>query len=435
VVSTPLSDLTAAVRSVSAVDVAGLSAMDLVNGLEALLTVESQLRAVQARWLAAAEASDATVDECGRAPRSWLIEDQHLSAGEASRRMRVARGLSAYPQVQSAYDDGTITPEHVTTLLTALDQVPVAVRPAAEGSLVELAGAATPAQVAQQVDEVLTRLGAQPSAELQALQRHAARGVDLDADLGGTATLGGTLTPEAFETLRLALDAAAGPAGPDDRRTPRQRRHDGLGEIAAFYLHHADMPADRGERPRVVVTMSLETLLGQLDEHTATLGTDVPITAATARRLACDAGIIPAVLGGRSELLDLGRTTPVFSTAIRRAAWIRDGGHCVYPDCQRRIAELHHIRWRSRGGPTSLDNAAWLCAFHHWLVHEGHWDLRRDPTTGHCIFTDPTGRDRRQRLPRQEPRGNPPTQTVLINPDFARRPGADRSASGPVHAR
>jgi hypothetical protein len=98
--------------------------------------------------------------------------------------------------------------------------------------------------------------------------------------------------------------------------------------------------------------------------------------------LACDSGIIPAVLGGASEILDLGRTTRTWSKAQRRAARLRDGNHCTWPGgCQTpiRYCQLHHIQhWCEHRGPTDLANGAHLCHFHHWLIHNRNWKLWRD---------------------------------------------------------
>ena len=52
----------------------------------------------------------------------------------------------------------------------------------------------------------------------------------------------------------------------------------------------------------------------------------------TVRKLACDAAIIPAVLGGDGEILDQGREQRLFTTAQIRALWLRDG-HCTFPGC------------------------------------------------------------------------------------------------------
>lgn len=87
--------------------------------------------------------------------------------------------------------------------------------------------------------------------------------------------------------------------------------------------------------------------------------------------MACDGGIVPVVLGGRGEPLELGRTARLFTPGQRRALWLRDGG-CTWPGCTMPApwCDAHHLRWWSRGGTTDLTNAALLCARHHTRVHQ-----------------------------------------------------------------
>ena len=88
--------------------------------------------------------------------------------------------------------------------------------------------------------------------------------------------------------------------------------------------------------------------------------------------MACDAKVIPAVLGGASEPLDVGRATRVIPPAIRRAVVLRDRT-CRFPGCDRPQAwcDAHHVLHWSDGGPTSLQNLLLLCRAHHRSVHEG----------------------------------------------------------------
>jgi Domain of unknown function (DUF222) len=104
-----------------------------------------------------------------------------------------------------------------------------------------------------------------------------------------------------------------------------------------------------------------------------------PITASIARRIACDANIIPAVLGGPSEILDFGRSRRLFSRAQRRAAAIRDKG-CAWPQCQAPLSrcELHHGTYWETGGHTNHTDSIWVCTFHHWLVHHTPWTITRN---------------------------------------------------------
>jgi HNH endonuclease len=106
------------------------------------------------------------------------------------------------------------------------------------------------------------------------------------------------------------------------------------------------------------------------------LDTGIALTPAELRLLACDAGIIPAVLGSPSQVLDLGRATRNFTIAQLRAMAIRDRG-CVAPGCDRppSASQGHHqVTWAD-GGPTDLANAALLCSFHHHQVHRQHWQV------------------------------------------------------------
>jgi hypothetical protein len=97
-----------------------------------------------------------------------------------------------------------------------------------------------------------------------------------------------------------------------------------------------------------------------------------PLDADTYSRIACDASSVAHHTTPAGETLSLGRKTRDWSTAIRRAALIRDGGQCRYPGCQHRQVELHHIWAWDTGGPTNLDNAMSACSRHHHLIHRGY---------------------------------------------------------------
>ena len=101
-----------------------------------------------------------------------------------------------------------------------------------------------------------------------------------------------------------------------------------------------------------------------------------PISPTIIRALACDADLLPVVLGGAGQVLDVGRTQRLFPARLRRAVTARDGG-CAAPGCTMPApwTEVHHIQWWTRGGPTSVDNGVLLCNRHHIAVHAGSWDI------------------------------------------------------------
>src|SRR5438270_3294464 len=134
-----------------------------------------------------------------------------------------------------------------------------------------------------------------------------------------------------------------------DLRTAAQRDADALVELTQRALANGELPTEGGERPQVVVTVSLPVLQGRIGPASLALGG--PINADIARRIACDAQIIPVVLGSRGEPLDIGRASRTVPAAIRRAVILRDGG-CAYPGCSvpARWCDIHHIiHWVDNG--------------------------------------------------------------------------------------
>jgi hypothetical protein len=125
-----------------------------------------------------------------------------------------------------------------------------------------------------------------------------------------------------------------------------------------------------------------------------------PVTASTIRKIACDADIIPVLLGSEGRILDIGRTTRIFPPHIRKALNARDQG-CAFPNCTIPASwcEAHHITYWSRGGPTSTDNGVLLCTHHHHLIHKEQWKIH--VKNGIPWFIPPPHID-----PRQQPRQN-----------------------------
>jgi len=398
VLSEPVSDLIVAAEKLCVDDRLVTSPEQQLADGEAIYGVITRLQAVFVRRLREARDVDAPAAVCGRSTKGWLREELFCSGGDAGRWMRCVFRLPAYPVVAAAFDDAVISLPHVLAIMSGLDKLPSELRETLEPALVEHARFCPPEDIAGFVDELLDTLGIDKASDVRRERRYAERGVDLHRSLDGARTLGGTLTPEVGEALAKALAKAAQPCGPEDDRTPRQRAHDALGVIAEHYLGSDGTPSFTGMPRSVIVTIDLETLDNQLREKWLTLPDGAMISAATARRLACDAEIIPVVLGSQGEVLDVGQANREFSVAQRRAAYLRDGGRCAFPGCRGQVVELHHIRFRRHGGAGVLDNAAWLCAFHHWLVHEGGWTLQRDPHDRSYLWTGPHGQHRRRHL-------------------------------------
>ena len=195
-----------------------------------------------------------------------------------------------------------------------------------------------------------------------------------------------TLTGAALKKALLAFAApkhraASGPLG--ERRPTPERLGRAFTELIQRYPTK-DLPKAGGVNATVVVTMTLDTLLGGL--KAARLDTGETITAALARRLACEAGIIPAVLGGKSQVLDLGRTRR-FHTEAQRIAKTLEAGGCTAEGCDwpPGLCHLHHpIRWADGGG-TNRDGLL-LCPRHHARAHDPAFTMAQLPG-GKVAFT------------------------------------------------
>ena len=135
----------------------------------------------------------------------------------------------------------------------------------------------------------------------------------------------------------------------------------------------------------VVIRMNLTDLQDGIGFGTVD-GLAQPVSAATVRRMAADAQIIPCVLGGESQPLDMGRSVRLATEGQRAALAIRDGG-CIWPRCEAPPGwcEVAHITPWAEGGGTDLDNLMLLCAFHHRCFDNDGWGLETIDGVRHLV--------------------------------------------------
>jgi hypothetical protein len=168
-----------------------------------------------------------------------------------------------------------------------------------------------------------------------------------------------------------------------------ERRADALVLMADTLL--ASGPRARGgDRFQVVVHVDAGALRDRGGE--AELADGAPIATETARRLACDAAIVPLLeRGGRP--LSVGRKTRSIPPALARALASRDRG-CRFPGCtNHHTVDAHHIEHWANGGATSLENLVQLCRHHHRLLHEGGYSVTKHGAD--FVFRRPDGRQLR----------------------------------------
>src|SRR6267143_523251 len=201
----------------------------------------------------------------------------------------------------------------------------------------------------------------------------------------------------------------------DETTLLRHARKEGVAKFRETCIHarHAADPEGVVEEEVEGVEMRELTLTDSDDGLVAVSGTldkvggapaaemefSLPISSKAVERLACDSSVTRILLGPDSTVIDVGRSKRTVSGPARRALDARDG-HCRWPGgCDRpaRWSAAHHVVHWSHGGSTDLDNLILLCHRHHWLVHEGCWQLVRSDD-GRMLAIPPATEF--QRLPR-----------------------------------
>jgi len=368
-----------------------LGSAELVELLSRAGAVVAAAQAVLMRAVGEADARDALVAEGATSSTAWLRARLRLAPTEAGGYVKTARALRDLHTTAAACAHGEIGLAHAGVIARTVADLPDdgTLRADAERDLVAHAQAFDAVQLSRIGRRLLAVVHAEAAdvREADVLARaedRAARAMDLTltADGEGGAWLRGRLDSEATAVVRAALDPLAAPRptaadGPDLRPAGR-RRAEALVAICRTALAAGDLPDSGGDRPQVVVTVPLDTLTSGIGA--ATLEDGTPISPAAARRIACDAGIIPAVLGSRGEPLDVGRSRRLFTGPLRRALVLRDVG-CAFPGCDRppRWCEAHHIVPWARGGATAVANGVLLCGHHHRLVEQGDWEVTLAP--------------------------------------------------------
>ncbi|WP_371401157.1 HNH endonuclease [Kribbella sp. NBC_00662] len=222
----------------------------------------------------------------------------------------------------------------------------------------------------------------------------------------GTATSPEHNHAVAPEPVLPALDGAVGSA--DDADV-------GNATEAANSADSVDSAGDNlvpghGPKPHISITIDYNDLTAATANATGQLIFGDNLSAATVRRLACDAQILPMILGSKSQPLDVGTTQRLVTRPMRRALNARDKG-CVICNAPPIQCEAHHIISWLDGGPTAINNLALLCKRHHLDLHSGHWHIRILNGTVHVTrptWANPT--------PIPPTKYKPPTADVVHHP-------------------
>jgi hypothetical protein len=379
----------------------------LTDSLLELERVARKVEAARLAILARVDARGSTAELGATSTAAWLRTATGAHFGKANAEVKLSLAVGRYPQLNAALAAGTISAAQLEACVKALDALP-ATTPVekvaqAEAFLIEQCALFDPAQLAKLGKHLLHVMDPDGPELLEEEEQQAARSRELRiTECAGGVKLRGFLDTEAAATVMSAIGPLSAPStgadlpGGRDTRPAAQRRADALVELARRALNAGDLPVEGAERPHVTVTMDLATLMAGAHAFGGQLDRGGPLSAEAARRICCDAKVIPVVLGGASQPLDVGRETRTVPRHLRRAVVARDGG-CAFPGCDRLPAwcEAHHVQHWSDGGPTCLSNLVLLCKAHHDVIHHTPWRVHIDSgsndTSGRVRFTAPDG--------------------------------------------
>ncbi|MFJ6278244.1 HNH endonuclease signature motif containing protein [Arthrobacter subterraneus] len=367
-------------------------------GVEEISRVVDHLQTLVAR--AAEDHSLAATDsqEAHKWTAEYLRAKLGVSRSEANRRLRLGQDVlpelpgpgapvqAPLPVLAAATRAGALSSRAAMVIRDAVHRV----RAVATGRQVEAMEEHLVRQAAESDEDVLRVLarrwesvldqdGVEPTEKVL----RARQGVFLRGRRHGLQFLEIGATDEQFEYLLTVMNTATNPRvngttppgtqtnGP----TRAQELLEGLVSGCRIALAGDGLPATGGHRPQVMVTINYRDLLSDLGQDGHAVFAE-QMSARSIRKLACEADILPLVLGGKGQVLDIGRAQRLFPPHLRRALVARDKG-CAFPDCTvpATWCEAHHIVPWATGGTTSISHGVLLCSRHHHLIHEGNWSV------------------------------------------------------------
>ena len=365
-----------------------------------------------------------------KSPAHWLNYYCGIDLGAAREKVRVAKALGGLPLIDQAFATGAISYSKVRAMTRSAT-------PENEAFLVDIARHGT-AQHMEKLVRQHQRVERLIHND-QARQQHQERSFSAHYDEDGMLVIKGRFAPEEGAVVMKAMEAACDALQAENNERdeeqdeeqenerdeqknkkrkqqnvgqeafPRKRLHDRphaesnvsaetsveheSAEAPSFPQKRADAVLrmaehflatheqgirglTNGDKYQVLLHLQADSNANALPDG-AYLDDGPPLAPATARRIACDAALVPLVEDGSGSVLNIGRKSRTVPPAMRRALTARDGG-CRFPGCcTSRHVDAHHIHHWCDGGETSLDNLVLLCRYHHRLLHEGGYFIEK----------------------------------------------------------
>jgi hypothetical protein len=374
--------------------------------------------ALHSEYLGAFDRAQGYADEQLTAA-AWLRTQTNLSHGQAAAQARVAQLRERLPKLAAVWDAGEVSFAHLQAVQAGLRLLPYELWAEVDAALAEVARSMTARELGVWLSELAQSLtpAPKPRDELQS----EARRLSLHQGFNGMTNVVGRLTPEVAEKLHAALSAASRPDAEGEVRAPNQRTADALEALLDQTLDSGVLPVEGAEKPHLTLHVDLDQLAeqAQTDEQrnldldpdgqpsrgwtpfgaapepesaadpaarvAAAIADSTrprprfawtgPTSPGTARRLSCDAILLPIFTRGGVPI-DVGRRTRIIPSALRAFIVARDR-HCRWPGCTMppRWTQIHHlVHWRD-GGRTDRWNLILICEAHHRAAHSGRYTV------------------------------------------------------------
>ena len=368
-------------------DTSALEAWSLTDGelrslVQAVFRARAGLEELAVRLAGVADDRGLAREDGCTSTSAWLAEVAGLSKFEAAKLVSLSRTMTGQVEMtRLAWAAGDITTEQAKVIIESITQLPDwfgdEERGDAEQVMLDHAPGFTLDELKRLGNHVIEALDPDGADEivgkqLQAQERRAFEGTRLTmSDNGdGLTDVKAKIPTAQAGMLRTALEAIASPRR-QHLTDPDRGPH---GDAALGHPNHAQrlgwafleliehLPQDKlpqaGGLPAVVtIETTLDALRTELGKAGVTCGSE--ISASQARRMACNANLIPVVMDGDSKVLDASQTRRLHDRYQRHAIVKRDGG-CCWRGCDRPPAwcEVHHPEPYAEGGPTTVDNGA-----------------------------------------------------------------------------
>ncbi|WP_322936926.1 HNH endonuclease signature motif containing protein [Nocardioides bizhenqiangii] len=356
--------------------------------------LEATLAELRLRVLAGA--ADAADEAGARDVGAWTAQLTRADLAAARADAQLAEALDRrWTQVAAGMADGKVSLAQARVIAHALEALPADLDPRlvldAEAQMVAYCAEFNPTEL-RRLGRYLLEVVAPDIAEAELAKRleneeqRAREKTSLRSKVIGDGLARTTIVHPVLDRDRLLtyLHAFTSPRkhhdalGGEEDRIPYPRR---LGQAFCALLEHLDptkLPQHGGDSTTVMVTIGLDSLRAELSAG-STVGGEA-LSATAIRRLACNSAIIPVVLGGNGEILDLGRSRRLFSPAQRKAMRLRDQ-RCRSEGCTVPAAwtEAHHLKPWAAGGNTDLGDGILHCNYHHHLAHDPTHTAERLP--------------------------------------------------------